>query len=183
MDYIEITGYKSIKHQKVEFRNINILIGANGSGKSNFISFFEFLKELQNGNLQNHIELKGGEDKMLHNGRKITDTLQFKVEFEQGQNGYDVILKAGDNGFIFTKERLIYQQDRGYDVHSSNREANLKNRGDYRADFIRKYLKGLRKYHFHDTGSNSPFTKMSHTENDIFYLYEKGDNLAAFLYH
>lgn len=40
MDYIEIKGYKSIKEAKVEIAPINILIGANGSGKSNFISFF-----------------------------------------------------------------------------------------------------------------------------------------------
>ena len=43
MDYIEIKGYKSIKDARIELRPINILIGANGSGKSNFLSFFEFL--------------------------------------------------------------------------------------------------------------------------------------------
>jgi predicted ATPase len=42
MDYIEIAGYKSIKAERIELRPINILIGANGSGKSNFISFFRF---------------------------------------------------------------------------------------------------------------------------------------------
>ena len=31
MDYIEIKGYKSIKEQKVDFKDINILIGSNGS--------------------------------------------------------------------------------------------------------------------------------------------------------
>lgn len=43
MDYIEIKGYKSIKDAKIDISPINILIGANGSGKSNFVSFFEFL--------------------------------------------------------------------------------------------------------------------------------------------
>jgi predicted ATPase len=46
MDYIEIKGYKSIKEAKVALKSINILIGANGSGKSNFLSFFEFLNSL-----------------------------------------------------------------------------------------------------------------------------------------
>ncbi|WP_370409010.1 AAA family ATPase [Tenacibaculum dicentrarchi] len=40
IDYIEIEGYKSIKHTKLDLKPINILIGSNGSGKSNFISFF-----------------------------------------------------------------------------------------------------------------------------------------------
>ena len=44
-------------------------------------------------------------------------------------------------------------------------------------------MEGFRKYHFHDTGTKSPFTQMSHIENDIYYLYEKGENLAAFLYN
>ena len=43
MDYIKISGYKSIKDEKIDLKPINIFIGANGSGKSNFISFFEFL--------------------------------------------------------------------------------------------------------------------------------------------
>ena len=36
---ITIKGYKSIKEAEIELGNINILIGANGAGKSNFISF------------------------------------------------------------------------------------------------------------------------------------------------
>jgi len=36
------------------------------------------------------------------------------------------------------------------------------------------------RYHFHDTGKSSPFTKESHIVNDTYFLYEKGGNLAAF---
>ena len=72
MDYIEIKGYKSIKEAKVEIAPINILIGANGSGKSNFISFFDFLNKLYNRNLAEYIALKGGEDKILYIYQFIT---------------------------------------------------------------------------------------------------------------
>lgn len=44
-------------------------------------------------------------------------------------------------------------------------------------------MEGLKKYHFHDTGKNSPFNQLSHIENDKYFLYEKGENLAAFLYN
>jgi predicted ATPase len=181
MDYIEIIGYKSIKNQRIDFKPINILIGANGSGKSNFISFFEFLKKLYNQNLNDYIALKGGEDKILHNGKKVTDKLRFTVEFDNGLNGYAAVLQAGDNGFVFINENLIYQHSL-WDISNSNREANLKITNVYSASYIRDYLNGFRKYHFHDTGTNSPFTQMSNIENDIYYLYEKGENLAAFLY-
>jgi predicted ATPase len=182
MDYIEIKGYKSIKNQRIVLNNINILIGSNGSGKSNLISFFEFLNWLYDRNLNDYIALKGGEDKILYNGKKTTDEISFKIEFDNGTNGYSAVLQAGDSGFIFTDERLIYQGDNGVDINRSNREANLKITDHFRAKYIIGYLNGFRKYHFHDTGAKSPFTKMSNTENDIYYLYDKGENIAAFLY-
>ena len=172
MDYIEIKGYKSIKEQKVDFKDINILIGSNGSGKSNFISFFEFLNRLYNRNLQEYISLRGGEDKILFEGKDVTDRIYFNVEFNGGVNGYSATLKAGEEKLIFTDERLIYNRDEGSDISAYSTEARIKTTDNFRA-----------KYHFHDTGAKSPFTLMSHIENDIYFLYEKGENLAAFLYN
>ena len=43
---IKISGYKSIRECDVELKKINVLIGANGSGKSNFISAFSFLQNV-----------------------------------------------------------------------------------------------------------------------------------------
>ena len=39
-----IRGFKSIKNCDISFGKINVLIGSNGAGKSNFISAFSFLK-------------------------------------------------------------------------------------------------------------------------------------------
>jgi len=46
MERIQIKGYKSIKELDLALRAINIFIGVNGSGKSNFLSFFDFLKQI-----------------------------------------------------------------------------------------------------------------------------------------
>ena len=43
INHIEIQGYKSIKDIELELKPINVLIGSNGVGKSNFISFFNIL--------------------------------------------------------------------------------------------------------------------------------------------
>jgi predicted ATPase len=183
MDYVEIEGYKSIRYQKIKLNSINILIGANGSGKSNFISFFEFLNRLYNRNLNDYIALKGGEDKILYNGKKITDKISFKIEFDNGTNGYSAVLQAGDSGFVFTDERLILQGEDSRNISRSNRESNITITDNYRAKDIIGHFNGFRKYHFHDTGVKSPLTQMSNIENDIYYLYEKGENIAAFLYN
>ena len=42
MDYIEINGYKSINKVKIDLAPINILIGANGSGKVISFHFLTF---------------------------------------------------------------------------------------------------------------------------------------------
>ncbi len=183
MDYIKISGYKSINNERIELSPINILIGANGSGKSNFISFFTFLNRLYNKNLNEYIELTGGPNKILHKGIKFTNKISFKVEFDNGQNGYSAELTMGTDGFVFTDERLIYRGDTDKSICQYSKEAFIKDTDNYRAKYVIKYLNGFRKYHFHDTSKNSPFTIASNIENDIYFLYSDGSNLAAFLYN
>lgn len=181
MDYIEISGYKSIRHAKVEIKPINILIGGNGAGKSNFISFFEFLERLASQRLQNHVALKGGMDKFLFQGQKITDEISGHISFENQLNEYSFKLVQGNGSFIVEREGLWYNGSESYYMVNGP-EAEIKLYDAYRANYIRDHLSRFRIYHFHDTGSNSPFTKMSHIGKDVFYLYGKGDNLAAYLY-
>ena len=80
MNEIEIRGYKSIRELKLALRPINILIGANGSGKTNFLSFFNFLKQIYNKNLQEFVALKGI-DTFLHKGDKVTEEISTHLYF------------------------------------------------------------------------------------------------------
>lgn len=183
MKKIEIKGYKSIKNLDLELRPINIIIGANGSGKSNFLSFFDFLKHIYNQNLQEYVALKGV-DTFLHKGDKVTNEISTYLEFET--NAYSFSLKKGNSGLIFTEEGMWYRRDprnrKKVDIASFGNESSLRFQTMPRADFIISYLDQLAKYHFHDTGEHSPFSKESNIENDKFYLYEEGSNIAAFLY-
>lgn len=186
MDYIDIKGYKSIKDLHLELKPINVLIGANGAGKSNFLSFFELLNRLYNKKLNTYINLRGGADKILHKGSKVTSKIYGKIKF--APNGYSFEIENGDEGFIFTKEDVWYDGNPHFpdpaDICSYGSEANIKYRNvPVRVKYIQAYLNSFMKYHFHDTGSNSSFTNLSHIENDIHFLYEKGENLAAFLYN
>jgi predicted ATPase len=51
---IKIKGFKSIKELDLEIKPINVLIGANGSGKSNFISVFRLLENISTQRLQTY---------------------------------------------------------------------------------------------------------------------------------
>lgn len=181
---IDIEGYKSIKKLSLELSNINILIGANGSGKSNFLSFFEFLKQIYNRNLREFVALRGI-DTFLHKGDKMTQSIATHLYFEN-TNAYSFSVKKGDIGFIFTEEGLWYEKNPHVedciDIASLSFESNLRFQTVPRAIYIRDFLTNIIKYHFHDTGENAPFGKESNIENDKYFLYEKGENIAAFLY-
>lgn len=184
MKKIEIHGYKSIKDLQLELQPINILIGANGSGKSNLLSFFVFLKTIYNQDLRRSVALSGGIDKYLHNGQKITSEISTKLYFKN--NAYSFCINAGNDGFIFTHEGLWYDNNpfrtNPIDISNFSEESQLQFSNEQRAIYIRNYLNELKKYHFHDTSTKSPFTKVSNINTDIFALYSQGENLAAFLY-
>ena len=66
LDWITVKGFKSINSiEKLELRPINILIGANGAGKSNFIGVFSFLNAIRLGGLRDYVMRSGGADKIL----------------------------------------------------------------------------------------------------------------------
>jgi len=183
MDKIEIKGYKSIRDLNLELRPVNILIGANGSGKTNFLSFFELLRNVCSQNLRNYVAERGAE-KLLHKGPKVTSEIAAKLSF--GRNKYSFTIKSSEAGFVFTHEGLWYSGNpyvfNPLEISSMSYESNLRSSTVARAEYIREYLDGLVKYHFHDTSANSPFTATSNVVNDRYRLYSKGQNLGAFLY-
>ena len=181
MDSIHIQGYKSIRDATIELKPINILIGANGSGKSNFLSFFELLNNLYERKLQEYVALNGGMEKMLYKGRTDVQKISARITFEDAINEYSFEMERGDDAFVFTDEKLWYNNN-PWDISAHNTEAKVKVSGIYRASYVSKHLSNFKKYHFHETGKNSPFNQTSSVENDAYFLYGKGENLAAFLY-
>jgi len=57
---LRVTNFKSFKKLEIELGKFNVLIGANASGKSNFIQIFKFLRDIKNFGLDNAISLQGG---------------------------------------------------------------------------------------------------------------------------
>src|SRR5258708_39918693 len=83
-----LNGLKSIKSMDLELRSLNVLIGANGAGKSNFVSYFKMLNEMMGGRLQQYIGTTGRAQSLLYFGPKLTPELEGQLEFE-ADNGLD----------------------------------------------------------------------------------------------
>lgn len=184
MNSISIAGYKSFKSVNLKLNSINIMIGANGSGKSNFLSFFEMLHCIYEKRLTEYVALNGGTERFFHKGHKVTEMIKAIVAFQD--NSYEFELKEGDGRLVFAHESLGNKMESLKIQMSSSSykpESDMLNNSLYGQDEnINDYLRSISKYHFHDTGKLSPFTRESNVKSDIFTLYEDGRNLAAFLY-
>ncbi|CDL86179.1 AAA family ATPase [Xenorhabdus cabanillasii] len=176
---IKITGYKSIAECDLPIGCLNVLIGANGAGKSNFISFFRLIAIVLDRRLQSFVGKMGGPDTLLHFGRKKTEFIGTKLSFNR--NYYEFELEpTNDNRMMFRNESLHW--DTTDNIGSGYFESQI----DQLHTNIRDYNKlpamlRWRVYHFHDT-SDSARVKQTHRINDNDYLREDGANLAAFLY-
>src|SRR5579864_7409432 len=92
IERLTIEGFKSIrKLEDFELRPLNVLIGANGAGKTNFVDFFRLLRQLVQQGLQVSIGQAGGPDASLYLGPKVTKQVVGKVQFSGGY-GYEFVL-------------------------------------------------------------------------------------------
>ena len=78
---LTLEGYKSFRKETIDFGDVTVLLGANGAGKSNLVSFFGMLGFLSTGALQEFIGRSGHSNSMLFGGRKTTPQLRASVEF------------------------------------------------------------------------------------------------------
>lgn len=182
---ISITGYKSIKElREFPLGDLNVLIGANGAGKSNFISIFKLLNEMYEQNLQLYVQKNGGPDAILHFGRNTTERLH--AEFYFGNNAYKFdLIPTADNRLIFEKEiswfaGYYYPSTKSALLGSGHSESKLKEATDSYSKFVKKSVSNWRVYHFHDT-SDTAKIKQKHSLNDNLIFKTDASNLAAYL--
>jgi len=190
LDRIEVSGFKSIRELKLDLYSLNVLIGANGSGKSNFIALFEVLNNVVAGNFQLFVAKNGGAESFLYYGQKSTEKIQIKLD--SGLDAYSCTwVPAANDTLVFAKEKYDYYEEesshpQSYFMasagHKESRFLELakSSPGKMESDVLDN-LKSWKVYHFHDTSESAP-VKKSRDINDNLNLRSDAGNLAAFLY-
>ena len=191
IERIQIENFKSIKNISLDLKPINIFIGANGAGKSNFISFLEMMNKITEKKLQSYIAENAGIDNLLYYGRKKSDYISGLLDFDNTNAYYFKLKPTQNNRAYFEKESDYYNYiadtNKNYQSWSKqiwgegNEESLVIESDTYRANHVNRRLKNFKVYHFHDTGKNSKM-KMMCMVGDNVELREDGGNLAAFLY-
>ena len=191
LQHIKLKGFRSIRELDLELTPLNVLIGSNGAGKSNFISFFKFMNKLLDKELQLHVRTQlNGADRTLFFGRKTTDKIRLDLHFSP--NGYRAeLVPTTDDTLVFSKEfALFYGDEAGY--HGGTKMHSLAKAGALEsalpkagkstpAAHVARYLQDWKVYHFHDT-SDTAKVKAAYSMHANDRLMAQGDNLAAFLY-
>lgn len=198
--HLTLKGFRSLRAiERLELNAFNVLIGANGAGKSNLLEFFRMMNFAfgsTEGGLQLYVGRTGGASSLLYYGLQVTRHMDASIQFD-GQNQwsrYDFSLSWGaPDQLFFASELLAYQRDQdprpremqlgsGHTESKVLRVADQAGNGWQRttARVFRKRLREIRAYHFHDTSddANMRLSQDLHREN---YLMNNGGNLAAFL--
>ncbi|MGQ0620876.1 MAG: AAA family ATPase [Panacagrimonas sp.] len=182
---LTVTGYKSIRELRdFKLNDLNVLIGANGAGKSNFIGLFRLLNEMYEERLQLFVQTQGGPDALLHFGRRTTDRI--RAEFYFANNGYKFgLVPTNDNRLIFEWEvswfgGVFFNTTPSATLGAGHDESRLKSAKDKYSPYVRSSVSNWRVYHFHDTSERAK-VKQKHPTNDNLRLKPDAANLAAYL--
>ncbi len=187
LERITVTGYKSIRElQDFALGDLNVLIGANGAGKSNFLSVIKLLKELSRKRFQQFIANEGYADAVLYFGRKVTKEMKleflsnkylfkkYQITFEPSKR--DTLLIANERISKFPENERKWQNYRG-----GREESILPEAAGPAMAFLSSIFNFAEIYQFHDTSDNAP-VKQYVNVFDTLSLNANANNLAALLY-
>lgn len=179
---VHVEGFKSIASADITLGDLNVVIGANGSGKSNLIGVFRLLERVLSHNLQLYVA--GDPDRLLHHGRKATPRITLKLAFEG--HSYDFKLLEQQDRLVFGSE-TIREIGPGHVVRTQalgRLESHFDEPGFNRVELPEDALSLLRHlvvHHFQDVSDTAP-AKQSADLDDNRYLRADAANLAPYLY-
>ena len=180
LDWITVGGFRSIARlEELPLGPINVLIGANGAGKSNFINVFGLLRACHVGRLDEFVVRSGGTERNLHFGPKVTQEIRIDMSFGDGDERHHMRLVPTDEDQLVLRsestEKRASQGTRGQDRTTTDaaREDCI--------EALQARLDRWRIYHFDDVGRGAPMLRTAQLDDNRF-LREDGENIAAFLY-
>ncbi|AFT99835.1 chromosome segregation protein SMC [Nocardia brasiliensis] len=185
---IQIEGFTSIRSATVELRQLNILVGANGAGKSNFVQALALLGRIVDCELGLFVGLNGGASALLTDG---DGSSRIRLELDAEPNSYEAVLVPAANDELIFETEVVYYHEPEYDrpyqksLGRGHRETRLATDvGDPRggiAKYVFALLEGCKVFHFHDTSANAPVKRMVSTADNLNLRSDAG-NLAPYLY-
>lgn len=136
IERIAVSNFKSFDEMETELGELNVIIGANASGKTNFVNIFKFLKDIFTEGLDNAIAMQGGVDSVQNMNIRSSKDLrielstissgeipvpQFRVKI--GRRKVSCALDSVRTKYVFSIE--FYKRKRGYAVREEQLDASF----------------------------------------------------------
>lgn len=99
---IKAYNFKSFKDLDVTLNDFNVVIGANSSGKSNFVQIFNFLKHIAAHSLDDAISMQGGAEYLV-NFDQPDKSIKFEITFEVVEGPIRIRRSKLNIGFVSCK--------------------------------------------------------------------------------
>ncbi|MCF2138343.1 MAG: AAA family ATPase [Candidatus Thorarchaeota archaeon] len=96
---IQVTNFRSLKYVEIDFKKFNVFIGANASGKSNFVQIFQFLKDIISSGLENAISLQGGIEYLCNMSIGSSEEFSLKIVADE-QDRFGHFMKKPEDAKI-----------------------------------------------------------------------------------
>jgi predicted ATPase len=191
LERLTIRGFRSIRDlHELPLAGVNVLIGANGAGKSNFVEFFRFLRALVDQRLQAYVARHGPADGFFFDGIRVTRAIEADLVF--GPNRYRFACEpTADGRLLLTDEQTQYTPSGSLrSINPGGLESRLRDvKDDPGITFPRgpdydvwNAVTSWQVYHFHDTSLTAGMRRDVGVEQ-FAALEEDASNLAAFLLH
>ena len=195
---LTVRGFKSIRTlDDFELCGLNVLIGANGAGKSNLLGVFRMIEQLSVKRLQLFVADSGGADGLLFGGRGRTKRMSADLVLDGGRHRYGFSLEAvGSDRMAFGGESMLpgvsefvgegagdtfRTVDGGIEWPGGHEEARLADCGiGDLAAYVLPEMRRWRVFHFQDV-SRCADVRRSSTVRDNLRLKGDASNLAPFL--
>jgi predicted ATPase len=178
---VVVEGFTSIGSATLRLHDLNVLVGANGAGKSNFIRALSMLGRIVDGELGLFVGLSGGAGALLNVDQRVSRRIHLEVE--SGIGGYSAALvPAAGDALIFFDE-TIWRDDRGAvaSLGRGHRETAITAQEplwERDAAPLIDTLRGARVFHFHDTSPTARVKKQGYIADNLS-LQDDARNLAA----
>lgn len=172
----------------LELGDVSILLGANGAGKSNIISFFRMLSYMMSKSFGKYVEISGTSHALLHYGAKKTPVMSGVLKFAD-KNSIDIydfsLANAAPDRLIITEERVTWHrkgEEKAYEIalEPNFKESALAESDNRVAKSIYQMLSDCKVYQFHDSSAEGPLRQACPVET-ANYLQSHGNNLPSFL--
>ena len=102
---VVVEGFTSIRSAALSLNDVNVLVGANGAGKSNLIRALGLLGRIVDGELGLYVGLSGGASALLNADLANPRRIRLQVESDAGMYAAELIPAAGDT-LIFSNEAI-----------------------------------------------------------------------------